>query len=110
MIGRRTLTAFAALLLVVLASCTRAPQISTEAAGHAITARIQGTGTKVESSADRAQLSSEFGSVTIERVRMRVEGSEWIRIVEGVPVTVGIERGRIGLRAGGVKVSRNLSE
>jgi hypothetical protein len=108
--ARRTLTIGSlSLAWLALMGCTRAPQISTQAAGHAITARIKGDATKVESRSDGARLSSEFGEVTVERTRMRIDDASWLNIAEGAPVTVSIERGRISVQAGAVSVSRTVS-
>lgn len=111
--GRRALGAISigslALALFATTACTQQPQISTQAAGHAVTARIKGNGTKVENRSDGALLSSEFGQVNIERTRMRIEGNSWVQISEGTPITLNIERGRITLNAGKVSVSRTVS-
>lgn len=109
----RTLFAAAlALTAFALTACSRQtplPQISAHAAGHAITAQIAGTGAKVEDHAEGARLGSEFGQVTIERARMRIAGSGWVRIAEGAPVTLRIQRGRIDVKAGNVSASQMVS-
>lgn len=97
------------LALFTVTACTRPPEISTTAAGHAITADIKGHGTKVEALPERGVLSSEFGQVTIERARMRLGELAWVKIAENVPVTVTIHRGKIALQAGGVSVAQTVS-
>lgn len=92
-----------------MTACTRSPEISTSAAGHAITADIKGNGTKVEALPERGVLGSEFGHVTIERSRMRVGELPWVKIPENVPVTVSIRRGKITLNAGDVSVAQTVS-
>jgi len=98
-----------ALALLAMTACTRSPEISTSAAGHSITADIKGNGTKVEALPERGVLSSEFGQVTIERARMRVGELAWVKIQEGVPVSVAIHRGKIALNAGSVSVAQTVS-
>ncbi len=98
-----------ALALLTVTACTRSPEISTSAAGHAITADIKGNGTKVETLPERGMLSSEFGHVTIERARMRVGEQAWVTIQENVPVTVSIRRGKVALKAGRVSVAHSVS-
>ena len=98
-----------ALALFVVTACTRAPEISTAAAGHAITAEIKGNGTKIESLPERGMLGSEFGHVTIERARMRVGELAWVKIPENVPVAVTIHRGTVSLKAGRVSVAQTVS-
>jgi hypothetical protein len=96
-----------ALALFAVTACTRSPEISTSAAGHAITADIKGSGTKVE--ALPGVLSSEFGQVTIERARMRVGELAWVQIAEDVPVNVTIHRGKVAVKAGRVSVAQTVS-
>jgi hypothetical protein len=109
MVRRTITTALLALTLLAMTACTRDPQISTQAAGHKITAWIQGDGVKSESKADGVLLSSDLGQVTIERTRMRIEGEPWVQIPDGAPITVNIKRGQIALKAGNVNVSRSVS-
>jgi hypothetical protein len=97
------------LALLAVTACTRPPEISTSAAGHAITADIKGHGAKVEALPERGVLSSEFGQVTIERARMRVGELAWVQIAEDVPVNVTIHRGKIALKAGRVSVAQTVS-
>jgi hypothetical protein len=109
---RTLLTSALTLAGFTLTACsqkTQLPQISAQAAGHAITARIAGQGARVEDHAEGARLGSEFGEVTIERTRLRIEGAGWVRIAEGAPVTLSIERGRIDVKAGKVSASRTVS-
>lgn len=98
-----------ALALLTVTACTRAPEISTAAAGHAITADIKGHGTKVEALPERGVLGSEFGQVTIERARMRVGELAWVKIPENVPASVTIRQGKVVLKAGGVSVAETVS-
>ena len=98
-----------AVALLFMTACTRSPEISTTAAGHAITADIKGNGTKVETLPERGVLGSEFGQVTIERSRMRVGEQAWVKISENVPVAVTIRRGKIAMEAGGVSVAQTVS-
>lgn len=95
-----------------LTACSRQaplPQITAQAAGHAITAQVAGNGAKVEDHADGARVGSEFGQVTVERARLRIEGNDWVGIPEGAPVTLNIQRGKINIKAGNVSVSRSVS-
>lgn len=106
---RRLAAAALPLALLAMTACTRTPTISTLAAGHAITADIDGNSTKVEALPERGVLSSEFGQVTIERARMRVGELAWVKIAEDVPVNVTIHRGKIALNAGRVSVAQTVS-
>lgn len=106
----RITAAALALALFAVTACTRPPEISTSAAGHAITADIKGHGTKVEALPERGVLGSEFGQVTIERSRMRVGALAWVKIPENVPVSVSILRGKVALKAGGVSVAQTVSD
>lgn len=107
-IGRAITTGFLVLVLSTLAACTRTPPFSSHAAGHATTAWIKGAGAKLENRVDVAVLASEYGQVTIEPARVRIEGSAWVTIPEGAPVTVRIERGRISVKAGHVSVGQTV--
>lgn len=106
----RVTTVALTLTLLAVTACTRSPEISTSAAGHAITADIKGNGTKVEAQPERGLLSSEFGQVTIERSRMRVGELAWVGIPENVPVAVTIRRGKVALKAGRVSVAQSVSD
>ncbi len=99
----------AALSLFALTACTQTPEISTRAAGHEITAEITGNGTVVESLPERGVLRSEWGQVTIERSRVRLEGLAWTPIPENVPVAVSIKRGKLRVTAGNVSIGRTIS-
>jgi hypothetical protein len=107
--ARRRAIFLATLAPFAFTACTH-PEISTRAAGHEITAEITGNRTMVESLPDRGVLGSEWGQVTIERARMRVEGLAWTPIPESVPVAVSIKRGRLRVTAGNVSIGRTISD
>ena len=102
--------AAAVVTALTLAACSQTRPLSTQAAGHAITARIAGDHTLVKAHADGALLGSEFGSVTIERTRLRIEGANWVKIAEAVPVSLTIQRGHIHLTAGHVTLAQTVRE
>jgi len=92
-----------AALLLALTACSKSTHISTNAAGHAISADIVGDHS-IDSQADQAVISSEFGKVTIERARVRLEDGPWTTIPEGLPVVVGISRHKRWVTAGPVSI------
>ncbi len=96
-----------ALLLASLTGCDRSPEVSTEAAGHAISARIQGPHTVV-SEADRAVITGPLAKVTIERAQVKVNDGRWMSIPEGVPVSLDIARSKLRIQAGKVTISHSV--
>ena len=103
----RTFRSLSALsLLLVLTGCDRSTRISTNAAGHAISAEIVGTHS-IDSKTDRAVIDGEFGQITVERARVRLKDGPWTKIPENVPVTVGIARHTRWVTAGGVSIKES---
>jgi hypothetical protein len=108
---KTTLPAFALLTLGMVltapSGCHRPSDVSTEAAGHAISARIQGPHTLV-SEADHAVISGPFAKVTIERAQVKVNDGRWTSIPEGVPVSLDMARSRLRIKAGNVTISHSV--
>jgi len=98
-------TPAAALLAALLAlpGCTRPTRISTHAAGHSITAEVDG-GHSLESLPTQAVLVGEFGKITVEPARVQLGGGDWIVIPEGVPIEMGIAKRKRWIIAGGVTI------
>jgi hypothetical protein len=69
-------------------------------------AHVDGAHTVVESRESHATIVGEFGRVTIERDRARVDAGPWERIPEGSPVQARIFRREVSLQAGAVTISR----
>ncbi len=108
---KTTFPAFAPLILGILltawSGCGRPPEFSTEAAGHAISARIQGPHTVV-SEADRAVITGPLAKVTIERSQVKVNDGRWMSIPEGVPVSLDVARSKLRIQAGKVTISHSV--
>ena len=100
----RTVTLLA--LLLALSACAKSSKITTKAAGHAITATLEGTHS-INTEGDRAVITSEFGKVTIEAARMQIGDSPWTKIPEQVPVSLGISKHKRWVTAGGVSVKES---
>ena len=95
-----------ALLLVTLVACAKSTRISTNAAGHAITAVISGDHS-IESHDDHGVITSPYGTVTIEPARIKLDGASWTAIPAGSAVEVRISRGKVSLTAGNVTIKRS---
>jgi hypothetical protein len=95
------------MLLAASSGCDRPPDLFTEAAGHAISARIEGPHTVV-SEAGHALITGAFGKVTIERGRVKVDDGSWTSIPEGVPVSLEMASSRLRLKAGNVTISHSV--
>jgi hypothetical protein len=94
-------------LLSTLSGCDQPPDLVTEAAGHAISARIQGPHSLV-TEAGQAVISGPFGNVTIEQGRLNVNGGRWTSIPEGAPVRLEMARARVRIKAGNVTISHSV--
>lgn len=95
------------LLMTGIAGCTKTNRITTNAAGHPISARIQGTHS-IDTQGDRGVIASEFGKVTIERTRMQVNDSPWTKIPEGVSIEVTLSKGHLSVTTGSITVSHTV--
>ena len=85
--------------VVGLLGCAEAKHVSTQAAGHSVNISVIGQ-YSVEVSDNRGLIASEFGRVTIEPQRVRLNDSSWTAILEKVPVEVRISRGKLSVAAG----------
>lgn len=92
-----------AALLVALTACGKFNHIATNAAGHIISVEIEGD-PSIDSQTDRAVISCQFGKITIESARVRLEDGPWTTIPQEVPVTVGIARHKRWVTAGSVSI------
>jgi hypothetical protein len=103
-------TLFAAFVVLVLAAagCAKSTHIATRMAGHQITAIIQGNHS-IESEGPQGMISSQFGKITVERSRVRLDDDGWTKIPEDVPLEVTISRGKIHVTAGSVRITRTTS-
>lgn len=93
-------------LLLTLTACTKSTKVSTKAAGHVITASLEGSHA-INTEGDRAVITSEFGKVTIEAARMQIGDGNWTKIPEGVPVALGISKHKRWVTVGGVSVKES---
>lgn len=108
---RVTLPAFASLtlgiLLSALSGCDHPPDLSTEAAGHTISARIRGSHTVVSENG-YAVITGPFAKVTIERAQVKVNDGRWTTIPEGVPVSLDMARSSLRIQAGNVTITHSV--
>jgi hypothetical protein len=103
---KRALAAtLAALLLAFTTACHKTTLVITTAAGHQITAVIEGDHS-IESNSGQGMIASRFGKIIIERARVQIDQTPWAKIPEDVPVEVRIASRKITLTAGNVTVSR----
>jgi hypothetical protein len=110
------LTSFRFTLVVLLAAfvaagtgCHGTKQVVTMAAGHTITAEIAGNHS-IEAEPTHAVVKGQFGQVTVERERIRIDANEWVAIAADVPVAVSIQRHKLRVSAGRVTVERTMSK
>jgi hypothetical protein len=106
--SRFAVIALSTLLPLLFAGCTETTSITTHAAGHEITADIEGT-PSVENEPTRAVIGGPFGTVTIERERVRLDDLQWTTIQADVPVWVSIRRHKVRVKAGRVTIARTTS-
>jgi hypothetical protein len=95
-------------LLLILTGCHNSSQIITKAAGHPITAVIEGTHS-VDTQPTGAVICSQFAKVRIERARVQLDGVRWTTIPQDVPVKVGIFRHKQWLTAGPVTITQTCN-
>lgn len=93
-----------ATLLMALPACRQSSRISTQAAGHDITAEIEGRHS-LETGTNRAVLVGDFGKITVEPDRVQLGDGPWTRIPEAVPMIVGITKHKRWVTAGGVSIT-----
>jgi hypothetical protein len=91
--------------LFALTGCHKSTQIVTSAAGHPITAMVEGTHS-VDTQPTGAVIRSEFGKVTIERTRVQLDSVRWTTIPQHVPVRVSISSHKQWLSAGPVTITQ----
>ncbi len=91
------------ILLLGLSACRPSTQISTQAAGHAITANLEGSHS-LDTQPDRVVITGEFGKITVEPARVRLGDGPWTKIHEQVPIEVGIAKHKRWITAGGVRI------
>jgi hypothetical protein len=103
--SRRAIAAMLAALVLASTACHRTTRVTTTAAGHRITAVIEGDHS-IESNSGQGMIASRFGKITIERARVQIDQAPWTKISEDVPVEVRIASRRISLIAGNVTVTR----
>jgi hypothetical protein len=94
--------------LLALAGCATAERFETSGGGHRIAGDVEGN-VVIESHDTHAAISSQFGSVTIERDRARIDQAGWTAIPVDVPVTTNISKHKVSIRAGKVTISRTVN-
>ncbi len=95
-----------ALLATGIVGCTKTNRITTNVAGHPISARIQGSHS-IDTEGDWGVIASEFGKVTIERNRMQVNDSTWTKIPEGASIELTLSKGHLSVTTGSITVSHS---
>ena len=93
-------------LLLALTACSKSTRVSTNAAGHEISAALEGD-LSIDSQTDRALIASEFGKIIVEAARVRLGDGPWTKIPERVPVSVGIAKHKRWVTAGGVSIKES---
>jgi len=95
-------------LVMLITGCAKSTHLTTRAGGHEIRAEIVGNHS-IDTQPERGTISSSYGTVTIERTRVKVDDADWTTIPEGVPVEVSISKGTVRLAAGKVTVKRTVN-
>jgi len=103
-----TIAIMLGLLLLASAGCAKSTHLTTKAGGHEIRADIVGNHS-IDTQPERGTISSSYGTVTIERTRVKVDDADWTAIPEGVPVEVSISKGAVRLAAGKVTIKRTVN-
>jgi hypothetical protein len=103
----KCLTALAGVLLAVT-GCGHSTVVNTQAGGHQIRAIIAGNHS-INSQPERATITSDFGTVTVERARVQIGSAPWDLIPEAVPVELRISKGKITLTAGSVTIKQTVN-
>ena len=93
-----------ALLMAGMVGCSNSTRITTHAAGHPISARIQGRHS-IDTQDDRGVIVSDYGKVTIERTRIQVNDSPWTKIPEGAAIQLTFSKGFVSVTTGSITVS-----
>ena len=94
--------------IVTLAGCMNGERFETSGGGHLIAGDVEGN-VVIESHETHAAISSQFGSVVIERDRARIDQAGWTKIPADVPVTTSISKHKVSIRAGKVTISRTIN-
>ncbi len=92
-------------LLFAMTGCHKSTHIVTSAAGHPITAVVEGNHS-VDTQPTGAVIRSQFGKVTIERDRVQFDAARWTTIPEDVPVKISISNHKQWLTAGPVTITQ----
>jgi hypothetical protein len=95
------------ILASTLTGCREAEHVIFNGVGHEISADIEGTHS-IDAQLTQAVISSQFGKVTVERSRVRVDESQWVAIREDVPVTVRLFEHKLTINAGRVSIARTI--
>lgn len=95
-------------LLLLLAGCGRSTRVVLHAAGHPIEALID-SNHSIETEPTRAVIRSDYGTISIERSQVTLDGLHWIAIPEDVLVRVGVSKHKQWLTAGKVTI-RQISK
>jgi hypothetical protein len=107
--SHRTFAVWPVCLALLVSACAKAPTIATEAAGHTITAEVEGV-PSVENQPDFAVIAGPHGRVIVERERVRLDDFEWTTIRAEVPVSVSIKRNKVRIKAGNVTIARTTND
>jgi hypothetical protein len=98
-------TLAAAGVLFALTGCHKSTHLATSAAGHQITAVVEGNHS-VDTQPTGTVIRGQFGKVTIERARVQLNSVRWTTIPEDVPVKVSISSHKQWLTAGPVTITQ----
>lgn len=96
-----------AVLATGIVGCTKATRITTNAAGHPVTARIEGSHS-IDTQGERGVIVGEYGKVTIERTRMQLNDSPWTKIPENASLELVLSKHKISATTGSITVSHSF--
>jgi hypothetical protein len=88
-------------LLIGLTGCHRSVRIELHSAGHPISVLVEGNHS-VDTKPTGAEIRTPYGTICIERTRVKLNGLNWTAIPEDVPVRVGISKHKQWITAGPV--------
>lgn len=90
-------------LLLLLTGCHRSVRIALHSAGHSITVFVEGDHS-IDTSPTGAVIRTQYGDVSVERSRVKLNELDWVAIPADVPVSVGISKHKRWLKAESVTI------
>jgi hypothetical protein len=100
------LGSFLVAALLTLPACDHPSNVTTQAAGHAVHARITGA-YAIDAQTNRAVISNDYGRVTIHANQVQLDNNPPASIPPGVPVTLAMSRNSMKIIAGSLTISQS---